>query len=397
MINTKIFKEEAIMILKTFVLANLLFSSSLALANSASDSFFRVAPYTLKHTNGSLVLNFQTSNDQSLIIDDNGESRFGFVYKKSHHYKVELKKVACGSSKEIRILDANTQDVQYKTILPPAPCQNFEGPDDFVFGFISDTQQNLDRHEDIAKTIAYHHSILPLQFLINGGDVVQEGAQEQDWINYFKGGKAYLMDIPQIAAIGNHDYRGTKDNVMPKYFQQFMRWNGSDQSGNLFFDFPEVQLLILNSNFSKLDKAAEEKTWIWIEEKMKEAQKINKPIIVATHFPVFSSSVNDLVTMSVIKLRKNLVPLAEKYKAAFILSGHTHMYERSLKDGIKYIIAGPAGGRAFKPSAKNKYIQFIDKDSLTFTKIKLSHKVFSIETYNQDNKMIDSLEIDTKK
>ena len=74
------------------------------------------------------------------------------------------------------------------------PCPtNSDEP--FVFVFISDTQQFRDRHEDIAKTIAYHHAVEPLQFLIYGGDVVQEGAIEQDWIDFFLGGKLYLMDI----------------------------------------------------------------------------------------------------------------------------------------------------------------------------------------------------------
>lgn len=381
-----------IMILKTLVLSCLLFSATQA--NSATEDIFRVAPYTLKHTNGNLLLNFQTFQDQALIIDDDGEERVFFTYNKNEHYKIQLNATPCGQSKDIKIIDRASRELLYRNTQPPAPCPGKFTENQFIFGFISDTQQYKERHEDIAKIIAHHHSIEPLQFLINGGDVVQTGDVEQDWINYFLGGKAYLMDIPQIAAIGNHDYRGNKGSHIPKYFQQFMRWQGADKSGNLFFDFPEVQLLILNSNFSDLKATEESNTWIWMENKMREAKKINKPLIVATHFPVFSSSLNRFSSLSVIKMRTKLAPLAEKYKVPLVLSGHTHMYERSYKDGINYIVAGPAGGRANSPSSQNRYVKFFDKDSLTFTKIKLVRKVFTIETYNQENRLIDSLVID---
>lgn len=59
------------MILKTLVLIAVLFSTHPTFSASL-DNIFRVAPYTLKHTNGHLLLNFQTNDDQSLIIEDNG-------------------------------------------------------------------------------------------------------------------------------------------------------------------------------------------------------------------------------------------------------------------------------------------------------------------------------------
>ena len=64
---------------------------------------------------------------------------------------------------------------------------------------------------------------------------------------------------------------------------------------------------------------------------------------------------------------------------------------RSFKDGVNYIVAGPAGGRANKPTLTNKYQQSFDSNALTFTKIKYSNKTFKLETYNQDNIIIDQL------
>jgi hypothetical protein len=385
------------LIKKMFLIFSFLISSFNLQAMIVEENFFRVAPYTLKHPNGSLLLSFQTNSDVEMSLEEDGIEKKYSSFKNQVQYKIELSKVSCGKAVEIKLIEKETRNTVYQNIISAIPCDSFKTNQAFVFGFISDTQQFKERHEQIAKTIAFHHTVEPLQFLINGGDIVQNGFVESEWINYFLGGKLYLNDIPQIAAIGNHDYRGAHGDLIPKYFNQYLRWPGADIYGNLFFDFKEVQLLILNSNFSRLDHDAETFTWNWIEEKLALAAKINKPIIIATHFPVYSSSLNRFTTLSIMKMRSKLVPLVEKYRPAIVLSGHTHMYERSLKNGINYLVAGPAGGKANHPTFSNKYKTFMDADALTFTKLKLLQNVLTIETYNQDNLLIDQLALDLNK
>lgn len=351
---------------------------------------FKIAPYTLKHTNGRLLLNFQLNEDKKLQIIDGQRATKSFEYKKDQHYQTELAGEDCGGVKDLRILEAGTSKVVFNKTFPESFCTN-NANSDFTFGFISDTQQYTNRHEAIAKVIAYHNAQEPLQFLINGGDVVQNGQIEDEWISYFKGGIAYMMDVPQIAAIGNHDYRGNKGNAVPMYFQKYMRWENSPSNGNLFFDMPGFKLVIWNSNFSDLSGDQEKEMWAWIEQKMAEAQKEKIPLILATHFPVFSSSLNRFTSFSVIKMQKHMMPLAEKYGVKLILSGHTHMYERSFKDGVNYVVAGPAGGRANKPTFKNPYVQYFNANVLTFTKIKYSNKTFKLETFDDENVLIDQL------
>ncbi|TDP53276.1 calcineurin-like phosphoesterase family protein [Bacteriovorax stolpii] len=362
-------------------------------AQAFSADLFKVAPYTLKHTNGQLLLNFQLNEDKKLVIEDGQKIKRSFEYKKGIHYQTELGKEECGVSKDLRIRDTGTNEVVFTKNYEGLSCTEGSRAPDYTFGFISDTQQYKDRHEAIAQVIAYHHSMDPLQFLINGGDVVQNGQKdEQEWIEYFLGGKAYLMDVPQIAAIGNHDYRGHKiDYALPKFFQKYMRWEGSPANGNLFFEMPGFQLVIWNSNVGDLKSDEEDQMWTWLEQKMQAAQKSNTPLIFVTHFPVYSSSLNKFTSFAVMKLRRKLVPMVEKYGVKLVLSGHTHMYERSFKDGVHYLVAGPAGGRVNKPTFKNPYVQKFDSNALTFTKVKYSNRTLKIETFNQDNTLIDQL------
>ena len=365
---------------------------SVGINHSFGQELFKVAPYMLRHTNGQLLLNMSLMTDKKLIIEDGEKVVVAREFKKDELYKIEMGSNACDVNKELRIKDAGTNDVIYSKSFQNTGCSSDNIAPDFACGFISDTQEFRVRHEAIAKVIAYHHALEPLQFLINGGDVVQDGQKDENqWIEYFKGGSAYLMDIPQIAAIGNHDYRGHSGPGIPNFFQKYMRWPGSSDTGNLFFDMPGFQLVIWNSNANDIADSVEREMWKWLEEKMQAAQKAKIPLIVATHFPVYSSSMNKFTSLSVIRLRMYLVPLAQKYGVKLILSGHTHMYERSFKDGVNYLVAGPAGGKSNKPSGKNPYVQKIDPFALTFTKIKYSNKTLLIETFNQENALIDKL------
>ena len=358
---------------------------------SFGNDLFKIAPYSLKNTNGHLILNFQLNHNKKLEIEDGEKIITARDYKRNQHYQVELSLAECGVSKDLRIKDNSNNEIIFTKNFVQPSCSETPAEGDYNFGFISDTQQYSDRHAAISKVIAYHHSLEPLQFLINGGDVVQNGFIENDWFEYFKGGSAYLLNIPQIAAIGNHDYRGEFNKGLPKYFQKYMRWEGAPTNGNLFFELPGFQLVIWNSNTPKLSTTQLREMWTWLEGKMKAAQKSSTPFILATHYPVFSSSINRFTSKEVQSLRLKLVPLAEKYNVKIILSGHTHMFERSFKDGVNYLVAGPAGGRVNRPTLKNEYQQTFDANSLTFTKIKYSNKTFKLETYNQDNIIIDQL------
>jgi predicted phosphodiesterase len=369
----------------------------LSFNNTFAADVFKISPYTLVHTNGQLLLNFQLNDDQNLIIEDDNTSVKSNSFKKDQQYQIELGQAVCGTEKSVRILSESNKSVLFSKSFPTKICNNTKSNNDFVFGFISDTQLNKDKHENVAKVIAYHHSIEPLQFIINGGDVVNDGDHEDQWFDFFEGGKAYLMDIPQIAAVGNHDYRGSHGFETPKLFQKYLRWEGAPKFGELFFDFPDFQLAIFNSNFFRMTTPEAMKAISWLEVQIKAADKANKTLIIATHFPIWSSSSNKYTSQSVMIMKKYLMPALEKYKVPFILSGHTHMYERSFKDGVHYIVAGAAGGRPNKPSGHNPYVKFFDKDARTFTKIKYSNKVFTIESYNEENVLIDSLVIAARK
>jgi predicted phosphodiesterase len=370
-----------------FLILNLLPSSALAQ--------FETPPYSLKKENGDILLNFSLKTHKELIISrdyiksfDSSES-----FKAKKHYQVNMGTALCENEDRFFIRDAKSGETLFEKIFPASLCYKRTHQEDFSFGFISDTQEHLSRHKKISKVIEEHQKNSPLQFILNAGDIVQNGSVKENWESFFKGGSEYIRKVPLIAAIGNHDYRGHKGSSLPILFKKYLRWEGSQKDGNLHFAFPEFELLVFNSNFIEMSKQKQERQWTWLNLQLAKVKKRKKPAVIVTHFPVYSSSLNRFTSRSVAILRKRMPSLLEKYGVKLFLAGHTHMYERSLRNGITYLVAGPAGGRINSPSFKNPYVQYINSDVLSFTKITFREGTFFIKTYNEENEIIDQFEV----
>lgn len=375
---------------------------SVLLVNSLHAEVFKIRPYTLIKEDGEVLINFAVKSDLELVLErENPHEKFLFEdiikkFKKETLHKVSLIKRECGQSLNVKIYTQKKEKLLYNGLLKGTPCLVEKDIGVFRFGFVSDTQEYKHRHEQISNVILQHAKNKDLQFILNGGDVVQTGDNENEWQEFFEVGSKYLEKIPLIAAIGNHDYRknNNKDGIIPDLFKKYLRWSDVNELGNLAFDFHSFKLIVFNSNFFRLNRKQEKSQWKWLEEHLWSSKVLGQPVILATHYPIFSSSNNKFFSMSVRKLRKHLVPLVEKYDVKIVLSGHTHMYERSLKSGVNYIVAGPAGGRVNSPSGKNKYSQFLDYNSLTYTELEIINGWLTVKTYNQNNNMIDSLRVD---
>ena len=125
-----------------------------------------------------------------------------------------------------------------------------------------------------------------------------------------------------------------------------------------------------------------------MEYELRNAHLAERPVVVAMHYPPFSSSLFTL-SKSAKYLRKKYVPLFEKYHVKMVLTGHTHIYERSIKSGVHYIIAGPAGGSRDIPTAFNGYKVVSFPFARTFTKIKITQDRITLNTLDQAGEEID--------
>ena len=146
---------------------------------------------------------------------------------------------------------------------------------------------------------------------------------------------------------------------------------------------------MLNSSFDYMNDTTYQEQWNWFINQLNENQKINKPVIVAMHHSPFSSTL-DYVREIPTKLRAELVPTLEQYSCVkLMMSGHLHMYERSVKNNLNYLSAGPSGGIVNYITYTNPYKVFIQPFVTTFSIFKVTDSQIEITTFTGQKEMID--------
>lgn len=367
--------------------------------NSALANQFKVLPYSLQTSENKVSIHFELTQQDEIIIEqialDKTELLYEGLARKNELFSELSKSLECDETHQIVAKSISNGKILFSKTINAPQCLSSKTLRPFKFGFISDTQQYNERHLAISKTIEQKLKLSETQFILNTGDIVQEGNRDEDWKQFLNTGNIYMGKVPLIAAIGNHDYRGTKGkNLIPEQFKKFLRY-GKDKNdlGDMVIDFGQFRLMVFNSNYFKLTRKAESKQLKWIIDEFEDAKRSNVPMIVSMHYPIYSSSMNRFTSGSVRKMRKNLDPLFREYNIPLVLSGHTHMYERSYRDGVHYVVAGPAGGRINKPSFKNKYQRYFNPNVLTYTEITVSNGLIDVCTFDEQNNQIDKVQI----
>ncbi|RLA65440.1 MAG: hypothetical protein DRQ88_03170 [Epsilonproteobacteria bacterium] len=363
-------------------------------------NYFTISPYTLKADNGDIHLKFQTNKPLKLNIS---------IFRQDDPSSIDAVKIVEAYPKQLVSLNlgrqscdnnlgytmtAQNEAIKEKLITTNLPAFECHLYDEFTFGFISDSQQSPKNHKKIARIITKQLEKTKVNFILHTGDITHKGGENHRWLNFFDVAKTYLQGRPIIAAIGNHAYWEDKKNrPLPGNFKKYMRWGGAKKIGYMTTLYPNFQLVILNSTFEMLTDSENEQQIQWLEKTLKEAALENLTVIVAMHYPPYSSSYF-INTKQAKFLQTKFVPLFEKYGVKLVLNGHTHVYERSFKDGVHYVIAGPAGGTRAIPLGRNPYQVFGDFLSRTFTTVTVKKDHIFLKTFDQKNQQIDKLKIE---
>jgi len=179
-------------------------------------------------------------------------------------------------------------------------------------------------------------------FAIGLGDLVYENGE---WENYdphlFRPYAAIFPHLPFWPALGNHDYR--TENGAP-YYDAFVLPTGSGAPGHACntekyysFDHGMAHFVCLDSESS--DSRPGSPMYEWAADDLDDARARGKRwLIVYMHHPPYSAGTHDSDTdPELIELRQNLVPLFESRGVDLVLTGHSHVFERSYlarDDGI---------------------------------------------------------------
>lgn len=201
-------------------------------------------------------------------------------------------------------------------------------------------------------------STLPkLDFWLTTGDnAYRSGTNEQFQSGYFEPYKNILRNTPTWPAYGNHDARRWV------FFDIFSFPTNAESGGiasateNYYsFDYANIHIVMLDSQDSDHDTDGAMLTWL---EKDLQATK-QQWLIAAFHHPPYTKGTHDSDDKGdsggrLITVREKILPVLEKHGVDLVLSGHSHMYERSELIGCHYGYSSTFNKSMIRSSAKNK-------------------------------------------
>lgn len=272
-----------------------------------------------------------------------------------------------------------------ETLCPSRLGQSGAAPAKFVF--LADTQEFPDRTENTLKQLARTDSRL----VVNGGDLVQTGYEEFQWQAYFDSFREHLPDHVMVPVVGNHEYR--YDSTVPLWKRYF-----GGEASEWFFDFQvgDAQVVVFNSSFED-DPTLVERQLEWMDRTLAKPSRYK---IVTMHHAPFSQGIDHLPffpRQEYKVLQEYFVPLFERHGVDLVLSGHEHLYERSFKSGVEYLVSGAAGGKMGLAGATNPFALFDARPVRTLTEISIEASGIRSTTWNDQGIIEDEFLIPARR
>ncbi len=216
--------------------------------------------------------------------------------------------------------------------------------------FISDTQEPiwietvlLDRNKNLVARDLIFDEIIKANpsSVVHLGDVVAFGYKDDSWKpidNYLK--RLLDKEIEFYPTLGNHEllfFSDAGEEQFNKRFPFYSKTGYSIKNG-------ETEIILLNSNFSKMDEEEIETQQTWYRSQLDRLEKDStiSVIIVGTHYPPFT---NSKVVSPDEDVQKLFVPLfIQSKKAKLFISGHCHAFEHFEHKGKDFLVIGGGGG-----------------------------------------------------
>jgi hypothetical protein len=239
-----------------------------------------------------------------------------------------------------------------------------------------------DRTDDAAHaTVVRAMSSVPADFLVNTGDMVQDGGSAPNWQTFFDIERSLLRERPLFSAVGNHElYDDTAGANFARYFG-FTDESGAHPYGTERFG--SVRLFFLNGD----DRWGGGDERAWLERAL--ARSDGEPGVVwrfaVLHHGPWSAGPHGPNTA----LDAAGIPeLLAAHKIDRVFSGHDHIYERGDAGVLKYIISGGGGAPLYRdvhPTAATRKVEATHH----FVQVSVHDSALQIEAWRTDGSMLE--------
>ena len=245
---------------------------------------------------------------------------------------------------------------------------------DFTFVACSDHQSDDTNIEAGVKAITEKKPA----FIVSAGDITNNGYSSSEWKNrFFDRFVPTVAGIPFAAAPGNHD----SWNRFADFLGQENRYHS--------FVYGNTRFIMLDVEAAYTPDTVQYK---WLEETLKNDTSTWK--IVVLHENPYCCVPKHYSNLLV---RKNLVPLFEKYGVNLVLGGHMHAYDRTkVVNGVQYVTL-PCLGASVQSGTVYETEDFYHKSVLGkmgFASITVSDESITVNVQTNAGAAIDKFSID---
>jgi 3',5'-cyclic AMP phosphodiesterase CpdA len=243
--------------------------------------------------------------------------------------------------------------------------------------------------------------------VIHAGDLVDGRVEEIDneWGEWFDAGGFLNASALFAPASGNHEHRSGKASGNGRHTLE-AHWaaqfpvpeNGAPglSASTYFFDYQGVRFITLDST-SALENGTGSVQADWMRPLLE--NNPNRWTVVTHHHPMFSASLG----RDNPSLRKDWMPLFERYGVDLVLQGHDHVYGRgqgTSTAGDKAVRAGPvyvvsvAGAKQYRVSrAAQKWTARYAENTQLYQIVRVSHDQLRYESWTVTGKLYDAFEL----
>ncbi len=290
-------------------------------------------PIWLRSQKGQYFLIFSTEEAGRAEVrmqGDGHESTLSWE-SESPHFKIPMPEPQGELKYSIRLGEAWSKEYRFSYA---------EENEAFSFAFWGDSQSGWDTFRELVDLMDAYGP----DFTVGAGDLVGNGSDEEEYYRFMQ--ILSRSEVIHYPVPGNHDYDGYYEDLQPRNYvkmlqlpeqQQYVAWT----HGNAAF-------IALDPNmFFPVSVPDTSQQYQWFMEQLEtDDWKDAEWRFITLHQPPFSQGwpgysgdkyIEDL-----------LIPLLEKHKIDGVLTGHTHDYERLIRNygaqQVAFVISGGGGG-----------------------------------------------------
>lgn len=189
-------------------------------------------------------------------------------------------------------------------------------------------------------------------FVFHCGDLTPFGQENQ----YQAVLSALLaFQVPVYTTVGNHDIRQGGGARYSEYFGP----------GSYSFDIWSAHFTVFNTSAGDVDEGELQ----WLEQDLSQSEADFR--FVFTHIPPFDPRPEQDHTLTNSTTAERLMSLFENHDVNTVFSGHIHMYNVSMRNGVRYVISGGAGASLHAAADEGEIYHYVsvavDDSSVSIT------------------------------